>query len=201
MGLIRFAAGSLLLLGAAGAGLHFYLGEESPLPAFVETGAAAGRGEDRRLEHAADYWLDRDNRSKREELAGNGTALAVAIRLGRLEALRSGTEPVPDRLKRAFERHFPDEVLDEARWTVAAPDSRLGRILAQWPVAEGAVTLGNVIVFKTRDASKNRNLFAHELAHVDQYRKLGIGEFARRYADDPDPIEAEARAKARRVTA
>jgi hypothetical protein len=61
------------------------------------------------------------------------------------------------------------------------------------------VTLDDVIVFKTEDASKNRRLFAHELAHVDQYQELGIGEFARRYAADPDPLEKEASRKARRV--
>lgn len=70
----------------------------------------------------------------------------------------------------------------------------------EWPVKEGAVTLGSVIVFKTQGASKNRSLFAHELQHVDQFRKLGIGGFARRYAEDPGSIEAEARATARLVT-
>jgi hypothetical protein len=90
-------------------------------------------------------------------------------------------------------------VLDEARWTVADPDSRLGRVLARWPIQEGAVTLGDVVVFKTRSAAKNRRLFAHELVHVDQYRKLGINAIARRYAADPAPIEEEARTKAARV--
>ena len=56
-----------------------------------------------------------------------------------------------------------------------------------------------VIVFKARSASASRRLFAHELVYVDQYRKLGINRFARRYADNPQPIEEEARAKARRV--
>lgn len=58
-------------------------------------------------------------------------------------------------------------MLDEARWAIADPANRLGRVLARWPVQQGAVTLGNVIVFKTRSAAKNRRLFAHELVHVD----------------------------------
>ena len=57
------------------------------------------------------------------------------------------------------------------------------------------MTLGNVIVVKTRNASENRKLFAHELAHVAQYERLGIEEFARRYARDPEPIEDEARGR------
>jgi hypothetical protein len=43
------------------------------------------------------------------------------------------------------------------------------------------------------------SLFAHEQAHVDQYRALGVGEFARLYAADPEPLDAEARAKSREV--
>ena len=84
---------------------------------------------------------------------------------------------------------------------VAEPGTRLGRALARWPVSEGAVTLGNVVVFKTDKASRNRRLFAHEIAHVAQYRELGIDEFARRYAADPKPMEDEAWKKAHQVVA
>lgn len=194
----RIVAGTLLLLVAGGAGLHFALGEESPLPALVQTGRFVAGG-DRTLEDVAEQWFDPANRADPDSARGNGTALGVAIRVGRLEALRSGAEPVPDHLKRQFAKHYPAKVLAETRWLVAAPDSRLGRILARWPVEEGAVTLGDVIVFKTARAARDRRLFAHELAHVVQYRELGIGEFARRYARDPKPMEAEAEAKARRV--
>jgi len=128
-----------------------------------------------------------------------GVGLALAIRAGRRQAEADGAAPIPDRLKRAFRGHFSDDVLDEARWIVAAPDSRLGRILARWPVEEGAVTLGHVIVFKTRSASRNRELFAHELEHVRQYDEIGIDEFARRYAVDPEPLEQQARQKAGKV--
>ncbi len=151
------------------------------------------------LEKAADYWLGFSGDQKGKSVLGSGRALALAIRLGRAEALRSGVEPVPPELKRAFKKHYPEAVLKEARWTVAAEGSRLGRVLARWPVQEGAVTLGVVIVFKTRSGVKNRRLFAHELVHVDQYRKLGINAFAQRYAANPEPIEEEARTKARRV--
>lgn len=156
---------------------------------------ASGEG----LEKTADYWLSASKSRHPGDNRGSGTALAVAIKIGRLEALRSGTKPVPDRLERTFRDHYPDEVLDEARWTVAEPGSRLGRVLARWPVQEGAVTLGNVIVFKTDAASRNVRLLAHELVHVDQFRKMGVDEFARRYAKNPEPIEEEARIKARRV--
>lgn len=191
----------LLLAGAGGLAWHhgYRVGETDAL--VTGAGTALGKAETLTLERTADYWLGvAQQRSPLSDPRAEGTALAIAIRLGRAEAIRSGVRPVPDRLKRAFADTFPSEVLNEARWTVASADSRLGRVLARWPVQEGAVTLGEVIVFKTAAASRNDRLFAHELAHVEQYRTLGISEFARRYATDPSPIEAEARATGRRAS-
>ena len=190
---------ALLLIAAGGAWYFGFRGEERP-PVVAKTRAAIAQAGNVGLEKAADYWLSAaDQRQAENNPQGSGTALAIAIRLGRLEAIRAGAKPVPDGMKRRFKGHYSEALLDEARWTVAEPDSRLGRVLARWPVKEGAVTLGDVIVFKTRSAARNRRLFAHELVHVDQYRKLGINTFARRYAENPDPIEEEARTKARRV--
>jgi Tfp pilus assembly protein FimT len=188
----------LLAAGAGGAVLRLGGSDERP-PLAAKARGIFGKAKHITLEQVADYWLASDHRKKGGPVLGSGTALALAIRLGRAEAVRSGVKPVPRELKRAFKKHYPDKVLDGARWTVADPDSRLGRVLARWPVQQGAVTLGDVVVFKTKRAAKNRQLFAHELVHVDQYRKLGINMFARRYAADPDPIEEEARTKARRV--
>lgn len=191
----------LLLAGAASAAWYYGARAEEAGALVQETRATINAAEDLTLERAADYWLRAaEQRRPGSDPRGSGTALAIAIRLGRAEAIRSGVEPVPDAIKQAFTGDFPAEVLEDARWTVAAPDSRLGRVLARWPIEEGAVTLDNVIVFKTERGARNRRLFAHELAHVEQYRELGISEFARRYAADPAPIESEARAKAARVT-
>jgi hypothetical protein len=56
-----------------------------------------------------------------------------------------------------------------------------------------------VNVLKTRTEAKNRPRFAHELVHVDQYLRLGITSFARRFAANSNFIEEEVRAKARPV--
>lgn len=192
----------ILVMVAAGAGAAWVVSaDDPPPPLLTQTGAALGAVGDRSLERVADAWLSVAARDKAGgDVRGRGAALEAAIRIGRADALRAGAAPVPAEFKRRFAGDFPPAVLDEARWLVAAPNSRLGRVLARWPVEEGAVTLGEVIVFKTAGASRSAQLFAHELAHVEQYRKLGIGEFARRYAADPGPLEEEARAKARRVT-
>lgn len=169
------------------------------LAALAQRAQAFGaKATDTTLDRAADYWFSADRKDGRA-LRGGGPALAVAIRLARAEALRSGPTPVPAELRRAFRPHYPDKVLDKARWIVASPQSRLGRLLARWPAEHGAVTLGEVIVFKTRRAAGNRRLFAHELTHVEQYRRLGIDRFAQRYAANRARMEQEARAKAREV--
>jgi hypothetical protein len=199
---VKFIAKAFLLLlivGAAGAAYLVFDGSKEPPPFAVRTREFVGRAEHVTLEKAADYWLSSAGQVKDGATQGSGTALALAIRLGRAEAAREGVEPVPDELKQAFKAFYPGAVLNKARWIVADPDSRLGRVLARWPVQEGAVTLGDIIVFKTQSAADDRQLFAHELVHVDQYRKLGIDTFARRYAANPDPIEAEAQKKAGRV--
>jgi hypothetical protein len=188
----------VLCLGLAGS-LHFLFAQEQPGPFATDAQAAIAKARNISLEQAAGYWLGAADKRKGQDVHRSGAALGVAIRLGRVEALRSGAEPVPDGFKRQFGEHFSQPLLDDARWLVPEAGSRLSRLLARWPVQEGAVTLGNVIVFKTEGASKNRGLFAHELAHVEQYDELGIGEFARRYAVDPEPIEKEARDKSRRV--
>lgn len=193
----RFAAWALLLLMPPSPAAAL-----SPATArLVEVGRQAqvlgSTAADAVLDQAANYWFAVDKRGR--SLAHTGPALATAIRLARTEALRSKAQRIPADLKRALRRHYPRAVLDRARWIVAAPQSRLGQLLARWPVKEGAVTLDEIIVFKTPRAAGDRRLFAHELAHVDQYRKLGIDGFAARYAAHREQMEGEARAKAELV--
>lgn len=149
------------------------------------------------LDEAAAYWFAGNKNGR--ALNGGGPALAAAIRLARAEALRGPVKRLPAALKRTFAPHYSGNALDKARWLVAAPSSPLGRLLARWPVKEGAVTLGEVIVFKTERAARSPLLFAHELVHVEQYRRLGIDGFAQRYSVARTSMEDEARLKARRV--
>lgn len=198
----RLLTALLLLVLAGAAGYHFLDPQGQTPPLLKSTRATLVEARRNGVERAADWWLLAAERQKAgRDVRGSGVALALAIRLGRAEALKGEVHPLPKKLRRRFARHFPPSLLDEVRWTVAEPGTRLGRALARWPVSEGAVTLGSVIVFKTDSASKNRRLFAHEIAHVAQYEKLGIAEFARQYAADPEPLEEEAWNKASRAIA
>ena len=127
--------------------------------------------------------------------------LAEAIRFSRREALRQRPREIPTQIRQLLQPHFAPAVLDEVRWTTAGGDLGAGALLARWYYEEGAVTLDDVIVFSDAAVARNVWLWAHELAHVEQYQRLGVDGFARAYARDWRRLEAEASARAFAVTA
>jgi len=130
-----------------------------------------------------------------------GPALAQAIRFSRAQALTQTPKPIPDKIGAALAPYFSDDILERARWTTAGQDLGLGSILARWYYVEGAVTLQDVIVFSDAAVARNVWLWAHELAHMEQYRRLGTQGFAARYAADWRGLEAEANRRAFAITA
>ena len=59
-----------------------------------------------------------------------------------------------------------------------------------------AVTLGDVILFRDAHLAEDPLLWAHELTHVEQYRRLGVETFATRYLQQAWVLEDEATTKA-----
>ena len=107
--------------------------------------------------------------------------------------LASGVEPIPLHIRAELEPYFDFAVLDSVRFKVGDPvELNMAHTLMQNPDVS-AVTLIDVIVF--RDAAEARDdvaLWAHELKHVEQYRQLGVDQFAARYARDYRALEAPA---------
>ena len=130
-----------------------------------------------------------------------GNALAEAIRFSRQQALKSHDRPLSDDIKELYRPYFPDELIDDTRWTLAGRRIGLGSVLAGWYYREGAVTLDNVIVFSNWKAAHHEALVAHELTHVMQYRQLGVSKFARLYVQNWPLLEEQARRNAGRVVA
>jgi hypothetical protein len=126
-------------------------------------------------------------------------ALAQSIRLSRRNTLAGGTQPIPPAIRQALAGHFPDEVLDDVRWTLAGRRVDLGSALARWAVNEGAVTLDDVVVFSREQGSRSLALWAHELTHVVQYRELGVADFARLYTSNWRLLEERARINAGQI--
>lgn len=108
-------------------------------------------------------------------------ALAGSIYFSRNRALSAEAKPIPPRVREVLKGHFPEPVLEEVRWTLPHQRIDLGAALARWYLEAGAVTLDHAIVFSGRKGAHDPALWAHELTHVVQYRRLGVGDFARLY--------------------
>jgi hypothetical protein len=123
-------------------------------------------------------------------------AFAAAIRYSRNEARASGARRPPTHVRRALEPYFPRAVLEQVRWNLPGRRPHLGSLVAGWYFNQGAVTLDDVIVFSDPRLAGDIAFWAHELAHVEQYRRLGVEGFARRYMADWRSLEQEARDRA-----
>jgi len=127
--------------------------------------------------------------------------LARAIRLGELQASRAGAQAVPKDIREMLAPHFARETLASARWTVGKGRLDVGSLVTEQFMEEGAVALNRQIVFSNERLTRNLWMWAHELAHVEQYRRLDVDGFAAAYIADWRKIEREANARANRVTA
>ena len=107
-------------------------------------------------------------------------------------ALESGTEPIPAEVRSALANFFPDEILDKVRWQQASKDAFAFSAIFYVGHAP-AITLDYVVVFESAETgAADPKLWAHELVHVMQFRRWGIGGFAQRYVEDYAKVEEEA---------
>lgn len=127
--------------------------------------------------------------------------LAQAIRHGEAQASRAGSRQLPAPMKELLAPHFSQDILSSARWTVGRGRVDLGTIITEQFMDEGAIALNRQIVFSSERLTENVWMWAHELAHVEQYRRLGINGFAAAYIADWRAIEREATLRADEVTA
>jgi hypothetical protein len=131
-----------------------------------------------------------------------GTALADLIDSARRQAIADGVRPAPPGVYRALLGYFPAALLQRARHVVGGT-RRLSLPMLSFTYGDAlAITLGDVIQFKTaRSAENDLKLWAHELTHVMQYQRWGIEGFADRYVRDSASVEREAVDNANRFAA
>lgn len=127
--------------------------------------------------------------------------LAQAIRHGEAQAARAGGRPIPADMQKLLAPYFSREILESTRWTVGRGRVDLGTIITEQFMDEGAIALNRQVVFSSERLAENAWMWAHELAHVEQYRHMGINGFAAAYIADWRKIEREATRRADRVTA
>jgi hypothetical protein len=120
-------------------------------------------------------------------------ALSLWLSQSRAQAALSGTQPIPEHIRDQLLRWYPASVLDAALYKVGDNgDLSAATTIMQNPDT-GAVTLIDIIVFRTAEAAENNvALWAHELKHVQQYQEWGVDGFAQRYTADFNEVEAPA---------
>lgn len=119
-----------------------------------------------------------------------GPVIAKLIRSSRAAAIEAGVDPIPASMRARLSGFFPETLLDRVRYRVGggAESTVQGYLFRSEYVL--ATTLDDVIVFRNQDdAETDPVLWAHELAHVEQYEQLGIDGFAHAYVRDHKALE------------
>lgn len=135
-----------------------------------------------------------DPRQVQEDMSHTAApALADWLLRSRDTAQAEGVLPMPPAIRQHLLAYYPAQLLDAARYKVGSNDQRgAATAMLQNPDIR-AVTLVDIIVFRTQQAAQSDvALWAHELKHVEQYQQWGVQEFARRYTRDFDAVEAPA---------
>jgi hypothetical protein len=131
------------------------------------------------------------------------TPVANAIIAGRNAAIQRGAYPIPENIKQGLRRWYPNDLIDSVRWTAdwGPLENTLQAAQMQFNGRTQAITLINVVIFRSADLATAANslaLWAHELVHVEQYRRWGVFGFAKAWVDnsaDGGPVEGPAYAR------
>jgi hypothetical protein len=148
----------------------------------------------------ADVWKTAKAASVERAVEAGAPIVEKWIVTWRKQALEDGTQPMPPAIKEQLVGYFSETLLDRVRYRIGWGDGRpmpssLFRLLHA-----RAVSLGDVIVFRDAGIAADPVIWAHELAHVQQYGRWGTREFAERYVRDHHAVESEAWEVAARYT-
>ena len=149
---------------------------------------------------SADVW-EASKAASMEQLVETGAPIVEKwIVTWRDRALEDGTQPMPPAIREQLVGYFADPLLDRIRYRVGWADVRSMQsgLFRLWDAR--ALSLGGVIVFRDVGTAADPVIWAHELAHVQQYDRWGTREFADRYVRDHNAVETEAWEVAARYT-
>ncbi|NJM84457.1 MAG: DUF4157 domain-containing protein [Tabrizicola sp.] len=121
------------------------------------------------------------------------SALANALLQSRDEARAAGTLPIPPRVRQALLDYYPADLLDSVQYRVGVTGAATVQSFSiQYGEATAVTTIDTITFAETWDAENNVALWAHEVKHVEQFRRWGLIGFAQRYVRDHQAVEAEA---------
>ena len=142
-----------------------------------------------------------DHVAREAQVETLGPLLSEAMRHSRDDARNAGTSPIPYDVRQFLLAYYPAWILDGVEYrvgqghelSVQANSFRFGD-------ARG-VALLDTIIFSDASQLSDLWLWAHEIAHIQQYKQMGTLDFAKRYVRDYSAIEAEADQMADRAMA
>lgn len=145
----------------------------------------------------ADEQATRAARGIVQPIAVEATApiLKNLILYSRNDALSAGTMPLPPAIFWEFQGFYSPAVLS-ARWRVGQGNELSLQANSFRFGDRSAIALDTVLVFRSASDTYSLWLWAHELAHIEQYRAWGIDDFAKRYIRDEAGVEAAANQRA-----
>ncbi|MFO1203967.1 MAG: DUF4157 domain-containing protein [Tabrizicola sp.] len=130
------------------------------------------------------------------------TALANALVASRDAAWEQGTQPMPPHIRKALLEWYPADLLDSVEFRVGvAEDATVQSLSMRYSDATAVTAIGTIIFHDAWDAQNNIALWGHEMKHVEQFRRWGLMDFARRYVRDHQAVEAEAYAIGAKIKA
>lgn len=200
---LKIATGSLAMLAAATLGGCIERPDEEllrPPPEVARALSVLGKQTVQSSRRLATRAQRESGRLVKRSAAVTGPVLAQAILHGEAQASRAGARPIPEPIARILAPHFKADLLKTVRWTIGTGRVDLGTFLTEQYMDEGAVALNRQVVFSSERLTRNVWIWAHELAHVEQYRRMGVNRFAAAYIADWQAIEREATNRANTVT-
>jgi Domain of unknown function (DUF4157) len=117
------------------------------------------------------------------------------ILASRQDALNAGARPLPPEVIWEFNGFYGSDVLG-AYWRVGQGHDLSLQANAFRFGDRAAIALDTVLVFRSPGEANSVWLWAHELAHIEQYRRWGIDNFVKRYIRNHEAIEADANRRA-----
>ena len=117
------------------------------------------------------------------------------ILASRNDALNAGAGPLPPEIIWEFNGFFRQDVLS-AYWRVGRGNELSLQANSFRFGDRTAIALDTVLVFRSWQDANSLWLWAHELAHIEQYRAWGVDDFTKRYVRNFEAIEAAANRRA-----
>ena len=141
---------------------------------------------------AAETWRRAKATSLDAAVEAGAPILDGWITAWREQAMQDGGQAMPRATKEQLVCFFPDMLLNRVRYRIGWSRRQTVESALFGLSDARALTLIDIIVFRDEAVAADPAIWAHELAHVQQFDIWGTAGFARRYVRNSGAVEFEA---------